>query len=235
MLFNTVADIAKLSLFIVCAYALLGAYARRRTPQWTEHLTKRRLAVLGILTLAVAGIKLIEDVVAKESGPVDEAILWFFRNHVPDALDSFFELVTLSGSARFLLPVSALAAVALLVAQRRLEALLVAASVVTATLVVWGMKAIVGRARPALWEAQWTWGSSFPSGHTLSTAAFATAAALCVARIWPPGRELGDGACGAVDRLGRHLATRPRCPLAFGRARRHVPGCVHSPADQRSE
>ena len=24
-----------------------------------------------------------------------------------------------------------------------------------------------------------------PSGHTLSTAAFATAAALCVARIWP--------------------------------------------------
>jgi undecaprenyl-diphosphatase len=47
------------------------------------------------------------------------------------------------------------------------------------------MKAIVGRARPALWEAQWYWGSSFPSGHTLNTAAFATAAALCVARIWP--------------------------------------------------
>ena len=55
----------------------------------------------------------------------------------------------------------------------------------TATLIVWGMKAVVGRARPALWEAQWYWGSSFPSGHTLSTATFATAAALCVARIWP--------------------------------------------------
>ena len=185
MLFNVVADIAKLSLFIVCAYVLLGAYARRQRPQWTEHLTKRRLAVLGILTLAVGGIKLIEDVVAKESGPVDEAILWFFRNHVPAALDGFFEVVTLSGSARFLVPVSALAAVALLVARRHFEALLVAASVVTATLVVWGMKAIVGRARPALWEAQWYWGSSFPSGHTLSTAAFATAAALCIARIWP--------------------------------------------------
>ena len=185
MLFNILADVAKLGLFIVCAYVLVGAYARRRRPQWTEHLTRRRLAVLGILTLAVAGIKLIEDVVAKESGPVDEAILWFFRNHVPDALDGFFEVVTLSGSARFLVPLSALAAVALLVARRRFEALLMAASVVTATLVVWGMKAIVGRARPALWEAQWYWGSSFPSGHTLSTAAFATAAALCVARIWP--------------------------------------------------
>ena len=185
MLFNIVVDIAKLSLFVVCAYALLGAYARRRRPQWTEHLTKRRLAVLGVLTLAVGGIKLIEDVVATESGPVDEAILWFVRDHVPAALNGFFAVVTFSGSARFLVPVAVVAAVALFVARRRFEAVLVGASAVTATLVVWGMKAIVGRARPALWEAQWYWGSSFPSGHTLSTAAFATAAALCVARIWP--------------------------------------------------
>lgn len=63
--------------------------------------------------------------------------------------------------------------------------MLLGASVITATLVVWGMKAMVGRARPALWDAQWYWGSSFPSGHTLSTAAFSTAAALCVARIRP--------------------------------------------------
>lgn len=185
MLFNIAADIAKLTLFIVCAYALLGAYARRRRPQWTEHLTKRRLAVVGILTLAVGGIKLIEDVVAKESGPVDEAILWFVRDHVPAALNGFFAVVTFSGSARFLMPVAVVAAVALLVVRRRFEAVLVGSSVITATLVVWGMKAIVGRARPALWETQWYWGSSFPSGHTLSTAAFATAAALCVARTWP--------------------------------------------------
>ena len=185
MLFNIVADIAKLSLFIVCGYALLGAYARRRRPQWTQHLTKRRLAVLGALTLAVGGVKLIEDVVASESGPVDEAILWFIRDHVPAALNGFFAVVTSSGSARFLVPVAVVAAIALIAARRHFEAVLVGASVITATLVVWGMKAVVGRARPALWEAQWYWGSSFPSGHTLSTAAFATAAALCVARTLP--------------------------------------------------
>jgi undecaprenyl-diphosphatase len=185
MLFNIAADVAKLSLVIACAYVLLGAYARRRRPQWTEHLAKRRLAVLGILTLAVGGIKLIEDVVGKESGPVDEAILWFFRSHVPAALDGFFAAVTFSGSAKFLMPITVVVAVALLFARRHFEALLVGTSVITATLVVWGMKAIVGRARPALWEAQWYWGSSFPSGHTLSTAAFSTAAALCVTRIWP--------------------------------------------------
>ena len=185
MLLNVVADIAKLSLFIVCVYALLGAYARRRRPQWTEHLKMRRLAVLGALTLAVGGIKLIEDVVAQESGPVDKAILWFVRDQVPAALNGFFALVTFSGSARFLMPVAVVAAIALLVARRRFEAVVVGASMLTATLVVWSMKALVGRARPALWETQWYWGSSFPSGHTLSTAAFATACALCVARIWP--------------------------------------------------
>ena len=190
MLFNLVADLAKLSLFTFCAYALLAAYAQRCQPQWTEHLTRRRLAVLSMLTLAVAGIKLIEDVVAKESGPVDEAILWFIRQHVPAALNSFFEIVTLGGSARVLVPVAVVATVFLWFARRRFEALLLSASLLTATLVVWGMKAIVGRARPALWEAQWYWGSSFPSGHTLSTAAFATAVALCVARIRPRASSL---------------------------------------------
>ena len=190
MLLNIVAEVAKLGLFIVCGYVLLGAFARSRRPQWTEGLTKRRLAVLGILTLAVSGIKLIEDVVAQESGPVDEAILWFFRTHVPATLNGFFAAVTLSGSARFLLPVAVTTAAFLLAARRRFEAVLLGTSVITATLLVWGMKAIVGRARPALWEAQWYWGSSFPSGHTLSTAAFATAGALCVARIWPRAESL---------------------------------------------
>ena len=153
--------------------------------QWTQHLTKRRLAVAGALTLAGAAVKLTEDVVAKESGPVDEAILWFIRAQVPAALNGFFTAITLSGSARVLVPTAVVAVVALLVARRRFEAFLLGASVITATLVVWGMKAIVNRARPALWESQWYWGSSFPSGHTLGTAAFAVAAALCVARIWP--------------------------------------------------
>ncbi len=156
-----------------------------KRPSWSGYLVQRRLTVVVLLTLAVAATELIEDVVAKESGPVDEAILWFIRDHVPAALNGFFAVVTFTGSAKFLMPVAVVAAMAMLAARRRFEALLVGASVITATLVVWVMKAIVGRARPALWEAQWYWGSSFPSGHTLSTAALATAAALCVTRIWP--------------------------------------------------
>jgi undecaprenyl-diphosphatase len=189
------------------------------------------LAVLELLTLAVGGVRLIEDVVAKESGPVDEAILWFIRDHVPPALNGLFAMVTFSGSARFLAPVAVVAAMALLVARRHFEAVLVGASVITATLAVWGMKAIVGRARPALWEAQWYWGSSLPNGHTLSTAAFATAAALCVARIWPRAGSVAMALAVlwtglvAVSRLvlGVHCK-RPVIPSLRGISQRPVRG-----------
>lgn len=185
MLFETAADFAKLGFFIACAYALIRALARGRHAPWAAQLTKRRLALLGLLTLSVSGIKVIEDVLAKESGPVDAAVLWFIRAHVPAAMTGFFAAVTASGSAAFLLPAGVVMTAALLITRRRYEALLVGASLSTAALLVWATKAIVGRARPALWDAQWAWGSSFPSGHTLSSAALLTAVALCVARLWP--------------------------------------------------
>ena len=188
--FELLADLAKLAFFVVGAYLVLQASARRWQPGWSLLLTRRRLAVLGVLTLAMGAIKLIEDVVAKESGPVDTAILWFVREQVPAALSGFFAAVTLSGSARFLLPASAIAVLALLLARRGFEALLLGASMATAPLLVYVLKVVVGRDRPVLWETQTYWGSSFPSGHTLSTAAFATAAALCLARIWPRSASL---------------------------------------------
>jgi undecaprenyl-diphosphatase len=73
--------------------------------------------------------------------------------------------------------------------RRRFEALLLATSVISAATVVYVVKMVVGRVRPALWETEWYWGSSFPSGHTLVVAAFAIAAALCISRIWPGARK----------------------------------------------
>ena len=237
MLFNIVADTAKLCLFIVSAYVLLGAYARRRRPQWTEHLTKRRLAVLGILTLAVGGIKLIEDVVAKESGPVDEAILWLFRNHVPAALNGFFAVFTFSGSARFLVPIAVMAAVVLLVSRRRFEAVLLGASMLTATLVVWGMKAIVGRARPALpiVGGAVVLGFQFPQRAHPEHRSIRYRCRVVRGADLASGPDPGDGACCVVDGPGRSLPSRPRCALAVGCAGRHVLGCLHSAADQSGE
>ncbi len=189
MIFELFKDTATLVLVIACLYLALGAYARRKQPAWSEALARRRLAVLLVLVLAASAIKVTEDVLGGESGPIDEAILLFIRRHVPRTLTGFFETITYSGSSTVLFPLTAAATIALLYARRRFEALLMATSVIAGATAVYALKAAVHRARPALWETEWYWGSSFPSGHTLAVAAFATSAVLCVGRIWPAMRN----------------------------------------------
>jgi undecaprenyl-diphosphatase len=193
VIFAAIEDTAKLALIVACLYFALGAYVRRRQPAWSGPLQKRRLAVLLVLVLAVSAIKIGEDVLGGESGPIDKAILVFIHGHVPGGLTGFFEAITFTGSSRVLFPLAAASTIALLCARRRFEALLLAASVIVGATVVYAVKTAVGRARPDLWEAEWYWGSSFPSGHTLVTAAFATAAVLCVGRIRPAARKYALG------------------------------------------
>ena len=189
MIFELIEDTTKLALIVACLYFSLGAYARRKQPAWSEPLEKRPLVIVLVLVLAVSAIKVSEDVLGGESGPIDEAILLFIRGHVPGRLTGFFEAITFIGSLRVLFPLATGATIALLCVRRRFEALLLATSVISAATVVYVTKTAVGRARPALWETEWYWGSSFPSGHTLVVPAFGIAAALCISRIWPAARE----------------------------------------------
>jgi undecaprenyl-diphosphatase len=189
VIFELIEDTTKLALIVVCLYFALGAYVRRKQPAWSGPLEKRRLVIVWVLVLAVLAIKVSEDVLGGESRPIDEALLLFIRGHVPGRLTGFFEAITLTGSFRVLFPLATGATIALLWARRRFEALLLATSAISAATVVYVVKTAVGRVRPALWETEWYWGSSFPSGHTLVVAAFAIAAALCISRIWPTARE----------------------------------------------
>ncbi|HEU4924387.1 MAG TPA: phosphatase PAP2 family protein [Burkholderiales bacterium] len=176
-------EIIELSLIVAALYMGIGTYARYRPLAWSPNAATRRLAIVAMLVLAVTGIKFAEDALAGESGPIDEAILRFIHRHVPGESAPFFGAITDTASWRVLLPLTLGTAVVLLLAKRRLEALLVACSTVAAAVIVYVLKTVVARARPELWDTAWYWGSSFPSGHTLVVAAFATAAALSVARI----------------------------------------------------
>ena len=189
MVFELIEDATKLALVVVCLYFALGAYVRRKQSAWSVPLEKRRLVIVWVLVLAASAIKVSEDVLGGESGPIDEAILLFIRGHVAGRLTGFFEAITFTGSFRVLFSLATGATIALLCARRRFEAWLLATSVISAATVVYVVKTVVGRVRPALWETEWYWGSSFPSGHTLVVAAFAIAAALCISRIWPATRE----------------------------------------------
>lgn len=190
MIFELIEDTMKLAFIVALLYFVLGAYVRRKQPAWSKPLEKRRLTILLVLVLAVSAVKVSEDVLGGESGRIDEAILVFINNHVPRMLTEFFVVITFTGSISVLLPLTTAATIALLFIKRSLEALLLAASVISGAIVVYVIKTAVNRARPTLWESEWYWGSSFPSGHTLVVAAFATATALCVSRTWPAARGL---------------------------------------------
>jgi len=189
VIFELFEDTAKMSFIVFCLYAVFRAYVRLRQPAWSVLLERRRLAILSALVLAVLALKVTEDVLGGESGPIDRAILVFVHAHVSAALRAVFEAITLSGSAYVLVPVVSVATIALLYGRHRDEAFLLAASASASAGLVYIVKTLVGRARPELWPSEWYSGSSFPSGHTLVVAAVATAAALITMRLWPPARE----------------------------------------------
>lgn len=185
MIFELMEDIVKLAFIVAAFYYALSAVARRKGPGFTETLEKRRLAILFGLVLVVLAIKISEDVLGGESGPVDNAVLLFIHSHVPGTMTPFFSAITVTGSAKFLFPVTAFLTILLLLGKRSSEALLLSVSVISAALLVFIIKTMVGRHRPTLWETEYYWGSSFPSGHTLAVAAFATAATLLVLKVRP--------------------------------------------------
>ena len=181
-------DLIKLALFVACGYFAFAAYARRASAPWALALAPRRMAVLTLLTLSVVGIKVFEDVISQESGSIDKAILWFVRENIPVAMNGFFIAVTWTGAAIVMVPATAAVCAWLLATRRWREAGFLVASMASGWALSYIIKTLVSRARPDLWSSTWYWGSSFPSGHTLSAAVFSTALTLIAARIWPSSR-----------------------------------------------
>jgi undecaprenyl-diphosphatase len=157
------------------------------------HWIQRRRLVLLSIAAAILLAQVTEEVLGNESTRVDHDLLVGIHDAVPASWMGLFKAATLTASATALFPVVALTSIALLLAHRRHEAWLLALSAGLASLVVYCAKTAFGRARPDLWNTQWYWGSSFPSGHTLSAAAVATAACLVVARIRPAWRARAIG------------------------------------------
>jgi len=183
MILKVIEEIAELLLIVASLYLTLSFYVHRYQPTWSKTLQDRRFKMLLALILSVTAIKVSEDVLGGESGLIDSNILMFIHGHVANSMNKLFELVTLTGSLNVLFPLTAVTTILLLYQNHRAEALLVAASVISSACAIYVIKMIVSRNRPALWDAVWYWGSSFPSGHTLAVTAYATAVVLCLGRI----------------------------------------------------
>jgi hypothetical protein len=186
MILELIEDFTKLAVIVAGLYLVLGAYARHQRPTWSAPIEKRRLVILFALVLVVSAMKVSEDVLRGESGPVDQAILMFVHRHAPTALQGFFEAVTFTGSSRFLFPLATAVTIALLLFGRRFEALLIATSAVGGAIVVTSSRR--SRAGAAeLWNRT-VLGLQLSQRPYARRGGFATAAVLCVGRIRPAAR-----------------------------------------------
>jgi len=185
VIFKIVEEVIELALIVASIYLILGFYVRRYQPKWSKPLDKHRLTTLLILVLSVSALKVSEDVLGGESGSIDTAILIFIHIYVSSSLTWFFEAVTYTGSSTVLFPLATMLTIILLYMKYRFEALLVAASSIGGAIAIYLIKMVVSRPRPILWDTVEYWGSSFPSGHTLAVAAFATSVVLSIRRIRP--------------------------------------------------
>ena len=226
MIFELFEDTVKMVFIVFCLHVVFRSYVRLRQPAWSMVLEKRRLAILLALVLAVLAIKVTEDVLGGESGPIDKAILVFIHDHVPTAWTAAFKAITLSGSASVLGPAITTVTVVLLFRHHRHEAVLLAASALIGSGLVYVVKAGVGRSRPTLWPSEWYAGSSFPSGHTLVVAATAAAGVLAMMRLrpasstWAIGVALAWTVLVALSRLvlGVHWPTDVLAAACIGAA-----------------
>ncbi len=185
MTFEFITDVLKMLLSIAALYFALHLYVKHKQISLTEAMQKRRSAITLFLLLLVVVIKVSEDVIGKESGAIDESILQRIHSHSPDAWMGFWQSVTFTGSSTFIIPMAVLIVVGLSIYKRYFDALLLALSVTLAGATVYAVKTMVNRSRPALWDTEWYWGSSFPSGHTLAVASFATALYSIIRRLQP--------------------------------------------------
>ncbi|TBR13083.1 MAG: phosphatase PAP2 family protein [Lysobacter sp.] len=163
---------------LVAGAFVLSSLLSRRVTGWSTGFRRRRWTVLTICAALIVLAQVSEEVLGRESDAVDKALLLAVHAAVPASLMGLFDALTVTASAVFIMPAVGAGAVLLLITGRRRDALQLVLTTALASAVIYVVKTSIGRTRPALWDTQWYWGSSFPSGHTLTAAAVATC--LCL-------------------------------------------------------
>lgn len=181
-------ELIELGAIVAALYGALHLLLRCRGQTWAEMPTQQRRLLHWMVGLGVVLMFVTEDVLTGTSSQVDAALLSWIHAVVPNSLTPVFQVLTVTASAKMVFPVLAVVVAALLVRRRYWECAVLSSSVLGSVTLAYLAKTAIQRVRPALWETQWYWGSSFPSGHTLTAAALATAVYLCAMRNWPQAR-----------------------------------------------
>ena len=151
-----------------------GAYLVLRIKILLEKLTLSLVLFTGVFVICFAGLVALSDMVFEDKNQsFDEHIFSTIRPFINDANTGIMEAITFFGSPAFLIPANILLILFFLFVKKLPNiALRVAAISVTSTVVLFLLKAVLGRERPLQPLIAQATGYSFPSGHTFSSVVF---------------------------------------------------------------
>lgn len=184
-------DLFKLGLLAFLCFFAFSSLSKRRSSIFGFPLShKKRTLVVFLFTIIAIAIETGEEVIEGDTAKVDREILLFLRAEIPEEMTPFFHSATFFGSFKFIAVATIFICSAFLIKRKKFEGMLFALTTLLAGFVIYVLKSAVKRDRPALWETEWYWGTSFPSGHTLASAAFASALVVSLQRIYPQREQL---------------------------------------------
>lgn len=183
---------------------------RLRGVPWTTFLLYAALLLVALVSFA----ELADEVYEQELIPFDEPVLtWIDENRTP-ALTALAQALSFLGSAYVLVPASLVLTVFLWRRSTKRTAVFFVLAVGGSTALNLAAKAFFARARPDLFDALTpVHDASFPSGHTMGSAAFFLALYL-ITRRSAPRWQWPVGSVGLVLALGIALS-RPYLQVHF--------------------
>lgn len=131
------------------------------------------LALFAIFSFCVMGfVKIAEDVRERETNLFDDAVLNAIHGMANSFLDAFIPVATDAGGVVVVAGLTAVLLAAFVYKRQYIRGAIIGGSVVGAALINVILKSVFERARPDLWDKLiHEAGYSFPSGHSMMTAA----------------------------------------------------------------
>ena len=174
-----------------------------------ELVTLEFLVIAAVFIVSLFTFSLIvHEAVLEKEDVFDNKVIHFFATHSSSTFIAIMEKITFLGSTTFLLP-AYLVLIAWLISRKKTQyAIDTAIIAITSTAMMFGLKQIFHRHRPALPIIKGIGGYSFPSGHSLSSFIFCT---ILIYLVWK----------GALKPFPKYLVMFLLflCPLAIGLSR----------------
>ncbi|MDB5275504.1 MAG: phosphatase family protein [Ferruginibacter sp.] len=146
---------------------------KKRLQLLANQLTQKSLLIACLLIIFLFLFALItHEVVFENEASFDSKTIHFLSMHSSPAIIKIMRGVTFLGSFYFLAPAYSLLIAYLLLHKKTTYGISILAIAVSSTLVLFGLKLLFRRHRPALPLIQDIAGYSFPSGHALSAFIF---------------------------------------------------------------